>query len=140
MNWTTTILAWATISFSVATMAGGISPQYKGDWVGFSKSIYSIFGNLSVNDDVLDFEKKGKRSYVVVTVSDDSVILELNEPVDCGRFARLGPIKEVGDTHAGFLEFSVFETREKALAPKQFNKHSKKMAYRGFCVWGLYSR
>lgn len=114
--------------------------RFKGKWVGYSTNIRSIFGNLTVRSNELDFEREGKRSFKIFKGSEESVILELTESLNnCGRFVRLGPIKKEGSPFAGFMEFSIFVSKEKSLAAKYFND-SEMMDFTDYCNWGLYSR
>jgi hypothetical protein len=122
------------LAFASPAKADNSLDQYKGKWNGYSKAIYSVLGeSLTISDNELIFEDerfegKRKRSFKLINDSDGAFVIELSEPYDCGQFVRLGPIRKPGDIFSGFMEFSIFHSKEKALA------------HTDSCIWGLYSR
>jgi hypothetical protein len=138
------LLPFLGLAFS-AVARDRIDGEFKGKWFGDSKVIYSVFGDLTVTDDALIFEKIGRRKFKIISKSEDSILLDVGKLVYCGRYVRLGPIRDksgnqIARLFAGDMEFSVYETKEKAMAPRKVDPHSKRLEYSSYCVWGLYSR
>ena len=129
---------------SAHTPPSDIPQQFLHRWTGYSKVIYSIYGNLNVSNHELMFENIGKHSFSVISTFEDSVVLKMAETFqDCGKYVRLGPLiaKKSSDSlsslFAGDLNFSVYTTKEAALTPLQFD-HGQRPGES--CSWGLYSR
>jgi hypothetical protein len=128
---------------SARTPSINIPQQFLHRWTGYSKVIYSIYGNLNVSSHELIFEKKGKHSFAVISTFEDSVVFKMAETFqDCGRYVRLGPVivnksSDSLSSFAGDMNFSVYTTKEAALAPMQFDKGQRSGES---CTWGLYSR
>ncbi len=128
----------------VRSSSNDIPQQFMHRWTGYSKAIYSIYGNLNVSSHELVFENMGKHSFAVVSTFEDSVVLEMAKTFqDCGRYVRLGPVitKKSSDSlislFAGYMNFSVYTTKEAALTLMQFDNGQRQG---GACAWGLYSR
>ena len=134
------ILLALVLAFSLSAEASNSLDRFKGKWTGFSTAIYSVYGNLSVGDTELIFEKKGKRSFKLLNESEGYVVLELTEQLDCGRFVRLGPIMKERDPFAGMMEFSVYDSQEKSMIAKVIDGRSETLKFGQYCVYGLYSR
>jgi hypothetical protein len=96
-----------------------------GKWVGYSKAIYSVCGDLILTPDALTLEKKGRASYSVLARIGDSIVVETDSDVGCGRYIRLGPILRDGDMFAGYMEFAVYRSRESSFAGAQLRSAAR---------------
>jgi hypothetical protein len=121
------ILLWP-----VASSATDLFEKTQGNWTALSKSIYSIYGDVSIDNKELVFSIKGAYKYQIVKDMNDSLVLELEDSLRCGKFIRLGPF------HRNEMEFFVYESKEDALLPKTLSKNNNKKRYTNFCSWGVY--
>lgn len=123
------ILLAGIFSFLNVAIAENTSDEFIGKWTGVSKNIYSIYGDLSIRKNTLDFQYQGKFDYKIVENQSNFIVIKLNKKLRCGNFVRLGPIRPNDDISAGNMEFSVYENEEKAFSIEN-----------GYCSWGLYQR
>ena len=121
------ILLWP-----VASSATDLFKEAEGNWTGLSKSIYSIYGDVSINNKELVFSEQGTYKYKIIKDMNDSIILELEDSLYCGKFIRLGPF------NGNNMEFSVYKSKEDALLPKIKVKYFSEKKYTNFCSWGVY--
>ena len=96
-----------------------------GKWVGLSRNIYSIYGDLSVDKEAMEFTKQGKFHFSVLRSSGDYLVVKLDRSLNCGRFVALGPVTVAS------MEFAVYRSEGEALLSQE-NK--------AYCSWGIYAR
>jgi len=125
--------------------ADTLPEKFLGKWEAHG-GFKSVYGDLDVKKTSLSFERLGSHTFVIVATFDDSVVLEMSKSYkdDCGSYIRLGPIIEPNSSDptdslwVGSLTFAVYETKDKALAPKKINPFTGKLEYPGDCAWGLF--
>ena len=95
---------------------------FKGEWTGYSKVIYSLFGDLNIDDNNFTFEKLGKFEYNIINIFEETIVVELKKHLDCGKYIKLILL------NGHQIEFSIYESKKDALAGSNY------------CVWGLYTK
>ena len=105
-----------------------------GKWTGYSTSIRSVYGDALITKKDITFSRLGVYKYTIVQVAEDSFLLKLNHAFSCGDYIRLGPITSDFDE----MEFSVYETLEKALSPKKDKSKGERLKYDAYCSWGIF--
>lgn len=120
--------------FALNSSANELYEQAKGNWLGSSKNIYSIYGDVFIDNKELVFSIKGTYKYKIIKDMNDSLVLELENSLRCGKFVRLGPFNKFN------MEFSVYKNQEDALLPKAKLKYFNEKKYSNYCSWGIYTR
>ncbi|MDT7044298.1 hypothetical protein [Candidatus Nitronereus thalassa] len=67
--------------------------KYFGYWLANARSTAAVKGNMVISGNCIEFEKSGKRNYIVRLQEDDAFILELNKELYGDKFLRIGPKK-----------------------------------------------
>ena len=125
-----------------------------GKWTGYSTSIRSVYGDALITKKDITFSRLGVYKYTIVQVAEDSFLLKLNHAFSCGDYIRLGPLfSNFDDKYSGLIaadtlgrespsgtviEFSVYETLEKALSPKKDKSKGERLKYDAYCSWGIF--
>ena len=113
--------------------------KHVGFWGGYSKNIYSIYGDMRFDGERLSFDLKGEFSYEVIADKGNYIFVKLDRALDCKTpYVRLGPVRN--DGRGTQMEFSLtpIDKLDAALAT-DFHKFSASNV-KHTCSWGLYVR
>lgn len=111
----------------------------KGKWSKYSRAIYSIYGDISISKDRLDFSLIPSFQYEILREEKSFVILKLNRSIDCNsNYLRLGPIREKFTSK--LMEFSMIPRKhiDTALVSNEIDQEKLNTEYS--CSWGVYIR
>ena len=76
--------------------------SFIGNWTAHSKYYVSIFGDMIITQDKIEFTKKGIVEFEVAKYDGKEYILKISKDVGNGRFMRLGPITLPEHSSRGF--------------------------------------
>ncbi|WP_148266928.1 hypothetical protein [Pseudodesulfovibrio mercurii] len=106
----------------------------KGEWLCYSEVICSFYGDMTIDSNTIKFKETGPIHYRIIRSTENQTTIELDRAPDCGRFIIIGPY----DKNENFLDFSVYKTKEDALAVTDTD--IKNNIHPKCCTWGLYDK